>query len=122
MENALSWIRTIALVVVAVAVIPLTSNQCMEQAARKHNKAEAVRLATLGRAAREAKDPQLAVEAFSQASSADPLNNAYRVATLEATVEMIIEHRKFIGQSSRRPPSLKISSAATERRPLNPTR
>ncbi len=90
MENALSWIRTIALVVVAVAVIPLTSNQCMEQAARKHNKAEAVRLATLGRAAREAKDPQLAVEAFSQASSADPLNNAYRVATLEATVEMII--------------------------------
>ena len=90
MENALSWIRTIALVVVAVAAIPLTSNQCTEQAARKHNKAEAMRLAALGRAAREAKDPQLAVEAFSQASSADPLNNAYRVATLEATVEMVI--------------------------------
>ncbi len=91
MENALRWIQTACLVVVAVAAVPLASNHFAQQSDRRHNQAEGAQMAALGRAAMEAKDPQLAVEAFSQAVAADAKNKVWREAQLVATVDMTID-------------------------------
>lgn len=107
MENALRWIQTACLVVVAVAAVPLASNHFAQQADRRHNQAEGARMAALGRAAMAAEDPQLAVEAFSQATAADAKNAEWREALLRATVDMTIADAGVINSGN----ALRLQSA-----------
>ncbi len=89
-------VQTLALVIVAAAAVPLTLNQCSELDTRRVARTEAASLAQLGKAATEAKDPQLAVEAYSQAVGLDRLNAGYRDEALRATVELIVNDASFI--------------------------
>ncbi len=88
MENAHRWIQSVALVVIAAAVMFSATD-------RRSNKANNIKrgkaYAALARAAMEAKDPQLAAHAWSKALDADPGNPSWRSDLLRATVEQILE-------------------------------
>ena len=116
MENALRWIQTACLVVVAVAAVPVASNHFAQKSDRAHNQAEGAQMAALGRAALEAKDPQLAVEAFTQATQADAKNAVWREALLTATVAMVVDNAGVINNGNALRLQAELARALTDGR------
>ncbi len=90
MKEITQGVQTVALVVLGIAAVPLTMNQCAEMDARKRQTARAEQQAVLGAAALEAGDPALAAAAYAQAVNHAPLANDLRDGLLRAHVEQIL--------------------------------
>ena len=116
MENALRWIQTACLVVVAVAAVPVASNHFAQKAHRRHNHDEGAQMAALGRAAMEAGDAQLAAEAFGQATAAAAKNDTWRTDLLRATVDMVVSDAGVINNGNALRLQAELARALTDGR------